>query len=69
MTATRQDIARRLFLASEDLSEHAIAAVRRASRTGGFLSAADVAKFSALDLAHQALELEHQETSQCQPPT
>lgn len=60
---TRQDIARRLFLASEDLSEHAIATVRRASRTGGFLSAADVAKFSALERERQALERERQEAS------
>ena len=56
MTATRQDIARRLFLAGEDLSEHAITSMRRAAKAGGFLSVVDVAKFATLDLAHQALE-------------
>jgi Arc/MetJ-type ribon-helix-helix transcriptional regulator len=58
-----------MFLASEGLSEHAIAAVRRALKAGGFLSAADVAKFAVLDLAHQALEHDYQEATQCQSPT
>lgn len=61
MTATRQDIARRLFLASEDLSENAIASMRRAAKSRCPLSAADVAKFATLDLAHQALERQFDE--------
>ena len=68
MTDTRQDIARRLFLAGEDLSEHAIASVRRATKSGGFLSAADVAKFSTLDLAYQTLERQFEEFSTALPP-